>query len=352
MSPHRSRQENALSDTGAMLAEMTERLLSRTCDDAMMRAARGGAWPQQAWDAAVEQGLPLALVAGEQGFDVPIGEGLALIGLLGRYALPLPLAETMIGNALLARAGLAVAEGVVALVPEGAGVALRQDGAGWHATGEADRIAWGRDAAALVIEDGGNIALVTAGFQAIEQGSNMAGMPRDRIAVDGSATVAPLAGASVLDAGALLRALAMAGALQTLVELSVTHVTERVQFGRALSAFQAVQHSLARLASEAAAAAAAADLAAEAFAAESPHFDVAVAAARARISDAAGVAIGIAHQLHGAIGFTEEHRLHWFTTALWSWRDEFGSVAWWTRRLGRAALSHPQQAYWPFVTSV
>jgi hypothetical protein len=352
MSPRRSRQENALSDTGAMLAEMTERVLSRTCDDAMMRAARGGAWPEQAWDAAVEQGLPLALVAGEQGFDVPIGEGLALIGLLGRYALPLPLAETMIGNALLARVGLAVAEGVVALVPEGAGVALRQDGVGWHATGEADRIAWGRDAAALVIEDGGNIALVTAGFQAIEQGSNMAGMPRDRIAVDGSATVAPLAGASVLDAGALVRALAMAGALQTLVELSVAHVTERVQFGRALSAFQAVQHSLARLASEAAAAAAVADLAAEAFATESPHFGIAVAAARARISDAAGVAIGIAHQLHGAIGFTEEHRLHWFTTALWSWRDEFGSAAWWTRRLGREALRHPQQAYWPFVTSV
>src|SRR3569623_3836543 len=128
MSPRRSRQEIALSDTGDKLAEMTERLLSRTCDDAMMRAARGGAWPERAWHAAVEQGLPLALVAGEQGFDVPIGEGLALIGLLGRHAVPLPLAETMIGNALLARAGLAVAEGVVVLVPEGAGVALRQDG--------------------------------------------------------------------------------------------------------------------------------------------------------------------------------------------------------------------------------
>jgi acyl-CoA dehydrogenase len=335
-----------------MLAEMTERLLVRACDDAVMRAARGGAWPQHAWDAAVEQGLPLALVTGEQGFDVPIGEGLALIGLFGRHAVPLPLAETMIGNALLARAGLPVAEGVVALVPESAGVSLRQDGAGWRATGAADRIAWGRDATALVIEDNGNIALVTSGFHVIEQGSNMAGMPRDRIAVDGGADVAPLTAVSLLDAGALIRALAMAGALQTLVDLTVAHVTERVQFGRALSGFQAVQHMLARLASEAAAATAAADLAADAFAAGSPRFDVAVAAARARISDAAGIAIGIAHQLHGAIGFTEEHRLHWFTTALWSWRDEFGSAAWWTRRLGREVLRHPQQAYWPFVTSV
>src|SRR3569623_432139 len=117
MSPRRSRQENMLSDTGAMLAEMTERLLARTCDDAMMRAARGGAWPKQAWDAAVEQGLPLALVEGEQGIEVPIGEGVSVIGLLGLYALLLPLAETMSGNALLPRAGLAVAEGAVALVP-------------------------------------------------------------------------------------------------------------------------------------------------------------------------------------------------------------------------------------------
>ncbi|HSI19726.1 MAG TPA: hypothetical protein VK980_18305, partial [Sphingomonas sp.] len=76
------------------------------------------------------------------------------------------------------------------------------------------------------------------------------------------------------------------------------------------------------------------------------------AAARARISAATGIAIGIAHQLHGAIGFTEEHRLHWFTTALWSWRDEFGSAAWWTRRLGRAVLAQSSQAYWPFVTAV
>jgi acyl-CoA dehydrogenase len=235
-------------------------------------------------------------------------------------------------------------------VPDG--IALRQDSTGWRAIGAADRIAWGRDATALVIEDEGRIALVTSGFHVTGQGDNMAGMPRDSIAVDAATEVATSTGVSLLEAGALVRALAMAGALQTLVELTVVHVTERVQFGRALSGFQAVQHSLARLASEAAAASAAADLAADAFVAASPQFDVAIAAARVRISDATSVTIGIAHQLHGAIGFTEEHRLHWFTTALWSWRDEFGSAAWWTRRLGASALSHSKQAYWPFITSV
>ncbi|UZK67276.1 acyl-CoA dehydrogenase family protein [Sphingomonas sp. M1-B02] len=337
-----------MSDTGALLADMTERLLAEHFDDNVMRAARTGIWPQAGWDAAVEQGLPLALVQGEQGFDIPLGEGLALIRTLGRHAVPLPLAETMIANAMIAQAGLTVPEGPVTLVPECSGIVLRQDGA----SGEANRVAWGRDARALLIESDGNIALMTAGFDVAEQGTNLAHMPRDLVTVDGPTEVAPLPGISLLEAGALVRALAMAGALETLVELTIAHVTERVQFGRPLSAFQAIQHALARLAGEAAAASAAADLAADAFAHASPQTPIAIAAARTRISEAAGGAIGIAHQLHGAIGFTEEHRLHWFTTALWSWRDEFGSAVWWTRRLGVESLRHSKQGFWPFVTSV
>lgn len=341
-----------MSETGALLAEMTERLLSEQFDDGAIRAARGGAWPGNAWQAAVEQGLPLALVEGDQGFGIPLAEGLALIRLLGRHAIPLPVAETMIANALLARAGLPVAQGVVALIPDGAGIAIRPDGDGWHAAGEADRVAWGRNADALLIADGDRIGIATSGFRIIAKGQNVAKMPRDRMAADAPVDTAALPAASLLEAAALARALAMAGALETVLTLTIAHVTDRVQFGRPLSAFQAIQHALARLAGEVAAASAAADLAAQAFAADRQHAFHAIAAARGRISDAAGTAIGIAHQLHGAIGFTEEHRLHWFTTALWSWRDEFGTAAWWTRQLGAAALDHPERAYWPFVTSV
>lgn len=340
-----------MSDTSALLVEMTERLLADQFDDAAMRAARAGTWLAGPWQAAADQGLLLALVEGEQGYGVALGDGLALIRLLGRYAIPLPIGETMIANALLARAGLPTLDGVVALVPEG-DIRLDQRDGAWHATGAADRIAWGRQAAALLIEQDGRLGLMTAGFRVADEGSNLALMPRDRMAVDGAAQVAAQPDISLLEAGALVRALMMSGALETLVSLTLTHVSERVQFGRPLSNFQAVQHSLARLASEAAAAAAAADLAADAFAASSPHVGIAIAAARARIGEAAGTAIGIAHQLHGAIGFTEEHRLHWFTTALWSWRDEFGSAAAWTRRLGAAVLAGPKSGYWPMVTSI
>ena len=322
-----------MSETGAMLADMTDRLLASSLDDATMRAARSGRWPESAWRALANQGLTHALVEGEQGFGVPLKEGLALIRVFGRYATPLPIAETMIANALLARAGLDVVEGPVALACS-------------------ERVAWGRQAKALLVESGGRVGLVTSDFRVIEEGSNLAGLPRDRMVLDGDSQFGGDPGITLLEAGSLVRALLMAGALERLVELTVAHTSERVQFGKTLSSFQAVQHSLARLASEAAAASAAADLAADAFATFSPHLETAIAAARCRIGEAAGVAIGVAHQLHGAIGFTEEHRLHWYTTALWGWRDEFGTAAWWTRRLGELALSQPKQGYWPFVTAV
>ena len=341
-----------MGETLTLLTDATERAFAQHLGDAAMRAARDGAWPQAAWDAAVEQGLPLALVQGEQGFGIPLADGLALVRMIGRHAVPLPLAETMIANVLLARAGLPVSTEPLALVPLGAEMFLQPIGHGWAATGQAERIAWGRNAAALVIEDEGGLGLMTAGFETVALGTNPAGMPRDTVAASGPVAWRDLAGASVLEAGALVRALAMAGALDRLVELTVAHVSERQQFGRALSQFQVVQHSLARLASEAAAASAAADLAARAFAEDSPQAGTAIAAARARIGEATSVATGLAHQLHGAIGMTEEHRLHRFTTALWSWRDEFGTQAWWTRRLGAEALGETRQTFWPFITAV
>lgn len=341
-----------LSETGHAILEMTERLLAHALDDNVMRSARAGVWPEAAWQAATDQGIPLALVEGDQGFGLSLADGLSIVRELGRRAVPLPLAETMIANAILARAGAPVVDGVAGIVPDNGGAILRRRGAGWHASGETDRVAWGRNADALLIEAGGHMALMTSHFRLGGEGCNVAAMPRDRMVLDGPVKILPSPGISLLEAGALMRALAMAGAMQALVALTVRHVTERKQFGRSLSAFQAIQHLLARLAAETAAASAAADLASSAFADASAQTGTAIAAARSRIGEAAGIAIGIAHQLHGAIGFTEEHRLHWFTTALWAWRDEFGSAAWWTRRLGAQALGQPQSAYWPLVTSV
>ncbi len=127
--------------------------------------------------------------------------------------------------------------------------------------------------------------------------------------------------------GALTRGVQIAAALARLVPLTTMHVSDRVQFGRPLLQFQAVQQSLAELAAEASAARAITDTAVAS--AGTSRAPLAIAAAKARASLAAGTGARIAHQLHGAIGVSQEHALHRYTRPLWSWRDEFGGEAVW-----------------------
>jgi len=104
------------------------------------------------------------------------------------------------------------------------------------------------------------------------------------------------------------------------------------------------------LAGEVAAASAAADAAAEACSGE----DIAVgqvAIAKVRGGEAAGTGAAIAHQVHGAMGFTYEHSLHQATRRLWAWREEFGNEAVWARRLGRMVAAHGADGLWPFITA-
>ena len=155
---------------------------------------------------------------------------------------------------------------------------------------------------------------------------------------------------SLLLMGAAVRAAQMAGALQSILDRSVAYAKERVAFERPIGGFQAVQHNLARLAGETAAALAAAGSAADAIASE-PDFNDAVflevASAKIRVGEAAEAGAAIAHQVHGAIGFSREHVLHRYTQRLWAWRDDFGAESVWAARLGEAVARAGADALWP-----
>ncbi len=64
-----------------------------------------------------------------------------------------------------------------------------------------------------------------------------------------------------------------------------------------------------------------------------------MAVAKARVGEAAGKVAEVCHQVHGAMGFTQEHPLHFATRRLWSWRDEFGHETFWQERIGRLVCS-------------
>jgi len=108
-------------------------------------------------------------------------------------------------------------------------------------------------------------------------------------------------------AGPCWRTAQMAGALETTLDLSTRYATERVQFGKPISAFQAIQHQLAQMAQQTGSAI----VSAEAAFAESGEQLAAwqIAAAKVCGAEAAGSVAAMAHAVHGAIGFTHEHAL-------------------------------------------
>jgi acyl-CoA dehydrogenase len=152
-----------------------------------------------------------------------------------------------------------------------------------------------------------------------------------------------------------VRAQQISGALQCVLTRSVDYSQERTAFEKKISKFQAVQHNLAKLAGETAAAVAAAGSAADTISNGSGWNDDATfleaAAAKIRCAEAAGTGSAIAHQVHGAIGFTEEHVLHRFTLRAMGWRDDFGNESYWAVELGNLIAARGADDLWPLVAS-
>jgi acyl-CoA dehydrogenase len=156
-----------------------------------------------------------------------------------------------------------------------------------------------------------------------------------------------IVGHSELD-GALATTALIGGALQRALELAIDHANTRVQFGKPLGKQQAVQQSLALMAEEVAAVAVAAQAAAKARDAGDAAFEI--GCAKLRANRAAGIGGAIAHQVHGAIGFTQDYPLHHYTAKLVEWRSAHGNDAYWAEQVGRFALERGGAGLWTEIT--
>ena len=331
-----------------------ERLLADLVTPALLRECETGLWPTALWSALEESGFavaaaPEALGGAGAGWD----DLYVVVRAAGKHALPLPLPEALLANHLLARCGLEARNEALSIAPRAA--LTLQSG---RLSGRLLDVPWGRQAVGvLAVLPGAEPSLVLLDPQQaqVTVKQNVAGEPRDDLVFDAAT---PLASAPLPTGlspeclwlgGAMLRSAQTAGALDAALAQSVQYATERVQFGKPIAAFQAIQHQLAVMAEQTGCAGVAAEAA---FALSTNGFSpFAIATAKVISAEAAGVVAGMAHAVHGAIGFTHEHALQHLTRRLWSWRSECGNLGHWSQRLGQAVCAGGAAALWPAVTS-
>ena len=332
--------------------------------DILVAAKRLG-WCPELWATLQETGMTLVSVPeASGGTGGSLRDAASVVRLAGKYCAPVPLADTaLLGGWALARAGLPVPSHPLAFAVANAKQALavsRERGGGWRFSGTLRKVPFARFAKTLVIvsghEDECIVASLSPAQYGIVQGTNLAAEARDDVVLDNQLVsadqvkIAPpdLSVETAMERGALSRALMMCGALDGILEMSVRYTKQRVQFGRPLAKFQAIQQELAKLAGDAAIATACAMSAAASLGTAMQSFDVAVAKVRA--GEAAQSGSMIAHQVHGAMGLTEEYPLHHSTLRIWSWRSEYGSEAQWSERLSATAIERGSRWLWDTIT--
>ena len=366
-----------------LITETADRLFGELCTHEAVQATENSGGAPDIWEAFCETGFDLIAVPEDAGGSGgTLAEAIEVLRLVGYHSAPIPAAENgILGGWLLAEAALERPDGLVTVVPPRVGSGLRMASGGQpqspdqsagtggcaveigddgsaRLSGTVERVPWARSAEAIVCicECDGRTTVVSvpASECTITPLPNMAGEPRDTVSFDGAtgrAAPAPdgVDAGALAQRGALSRVALMAGAIEKMCQLTVSYTNERVQFGRPVARFQAVQQHLVWAAQDAALVRMAAEVAArEATRGDAP-FEI--AAAKLLANQAAARATKACHQAHGAMGMTQEYPLHHFSRRLWSWRKEYGSDAHWSAVLGDMATGAGADGLYPLITS-
>ncbi len=298
-----------------MLLEQVVRLYSAALNK---RSGNSDGFDAALWSQAEELGLPLAMCPDVNGgFDLGWSEMFDVLAHAAACGEPIPLGETLVANALVCSAGSA---------PE----------AGPTFFGFPADLAGGGPGTAL-----------PASARVLVARAKALGLAPLTEATCGGVANTPPNSEFLVQAGALLRVVQIAGSLQGALDLSVRYTQERSQFGRSLSKFQAVQHMLAQLADEAVATAAAARMACARM--DAGDGLLAIAIAKLRAGRAVEKGVMLAHQIHGAMGVTLEYPLARLSRNMWRWSEEFGDQKFWATSVGKTAID--MSSAWDAVVS-
>ena len=285
-------------------------LTARFTADRVRALAEGGSYDDAAWKEICELGWPGIFVSEEHG-----GQGLGIVELvilmeeLGYALAPLPFLSGVAAGLALEVAGSD--EQRERWLPGIASGELRAT-AGLASNGEARLVpdAEGAELIVLLGRDGGRV--VEAGQAEVEPIDTIDATRRfARVRADGGDPLPGDAGAA-LDRIAVALAAELTGVAQHTMDMAVEYARDRKQFGRPIGAYQAVSHRCAQMLLETEGARSASYYAAWTADAETESLPAAASMAKAYASDAAWRVAASSLQVHGGIGFTWEHDLHFF----------------------------------------
>lgn len=325
-----------------MFVEAIDDILKDKCTPAVVRAIRASGSPAALWEAIANAGFLELLSAEADG-----GAGLSLIELfpvfqcLGHYTVPVPVAQTIVARALVG-SHLVMPSGMVTLAQT-----FNREASGAISCAMTP---YGMLADFVLIRDGDCLLLLPC-TAARRAGTGVQNCLTATLAWpdECSATRVLQGGAKLPALAAALHAALLSGAMNRILEMTLQYCNDRVQFGKSLGKFQAVQHQLSVMAEHTAAASIAAEAAFQGT--ENTPSPLIAAMAKSRTSEAAVLVASSAHALHGAIGVTEEYDLQLLTRCLHEWRTAHGSEAYWNKVIGQQVLAS-EMSLSDFVRSV
>lgn len=318
-----------------LLADALEEFFAGCCTPKRVReieADPAGDTARALWSEIQDSGFADALIAESQG---GAGLGLADAALVamacGRHAMPLPMALTLPVRAALA--------GVVE-IPAGPTTIAQLHALPDTGPITCTAVPYGLTADwVLLSSPSADWLLPTTG--ALQQhsgghGSVAADIRWERM--PGNAVELPRAQGSAFwrATAAAFVAAQMAGAMERLLDMTISYANDRSQFGKPIGKLQAIQHQISVMAEQTFAARTAALIGLSGVDVQVDPLRAAIAKSRA--GAAAVTVTASSHAVHGAIGVTEEFDLQLYTRRLYEWRGQYGGETYWHQVLGNALI--------------
>jgi alkylation response protein AidB-like acyl-CoA dehydrogenase len=286
--------------------------------------AEGETYDDEVWAELGELGWPgIFLDEAHGGQDLGTVELAILSEELGYALAPVPFLSNAAAGLVLAEAGSD--EQKERWLP-GIASGETRGTVGVVSNGEATLVPDADSAEVIVLLDGDSGTVLEAGPAEVEPFVTIDLTRRfGRVRADGGE---PLAGdpGPALDRIAVALAAELVGVAQRALEMAVDYARERKQFGRPIGSYQAVSHACAQMLLEVESARSTTLYAAWTAEAEPDSLSLAASMAKAYASDAGWRVTAASLQVHGGIGFTWEHDLHFFLKRARTDGQLFGSA--------------------------